>query len=67
MIAPYLQGRFRIAPQLCQKAPLIVHFRRRHPDWERHSQIVGKSQGMGLLQRPDGIQPLRRRRVAAQV
>ena len=65
MIAPYLQGRFRIASQLCQEAPLIVYFRWRHPDRQGHSEIVGERQGMRFIQCTDSVQALRRRRVAA--
>src|SRR6266849_3629598 len=59
-IAAYLQGQLRVGSQLRQKAPLIIHFRRRNPDRQRHSQIVGESQRMGLVKRTDGVQALRR-------
>ena len=54
MVVAELEGGFGVGAELGEYAPLVVEFWGSDPDGERHAEIVGEGEGVGLVEGADG-------------
>jgi len=58
VVVAKLEGSFGVGAEFGENAPLVVEFGGSHPDGERHTEIVGEGEGVGLVESADGVEAL---------